>query len=221
VSIDLFASILKGGLIRPYNLEDAHKIAQLVYTAEFQASLDSVKTWFDANPDSFIHLIKNKRTIGSVIALPLRSDFMGSIASGALIDTKLPKQAIVKYNVGGDNSLYLCSLIIHPSHRHGINLKRLYDALVDHLIVLAQREVFFKEIYADAVTPMGKRLCEFLGGKPVIHTAHRSTIYHIETYPPTFTGSGAKIKELKSLYKASIERKERLKRRYVNPFSKS
>ena len=182
----IFRVIDKHQMTREHLL-GATEIGRLSYPEEYHSNHENLWLWHETNKDVFtlVEDPDSKRVIGCLTVLPLHDEAYTRVRSGAIIDTELLPKDIRTFEAPGFYRLYVASLIVHPTyHRTGV-FKLLYQSYIEKLLDLAEQELFVTELVADAVTPYGSRMAEWLGMTEVGKSRHNSTIYAIELLPPT------------------------------------
>ena len=72
--------------------------------------------------------------------------------------------------------LYISSVALHPKYHNSGAFKLLYDALILLIIELFKREIYFSKVIADAVSPIGEKLCKYIGMVKCEDSKHQSKI---------------------------------------------
>jgi hypothetical protein len=180
----------------------AIKIDEAVYGIEFQSIYDMCIKWWKRNPDIYV-MIEDTDTqtiIGYINAMPLEDDYYCLIKSGEIIDTTIPVEAICTYDFPDTYKLYFSSIAIHPNYHNTSAFKFLYDAFLMHTLKLFDREIYFSTILADAVSPVGKKMCKWIGLNKLYISRHESEIYEGSLLPPTIKTTTEMSKRLVEKY---------------------
>lgn len=187
-----------GKNVTPEMVKQAVEIDHLVYPAKYQASLDLCMQWYKRNPEIYIMAkdVTTNQIVGYINAMPLSSREYNILKQGEIIDNIIENEAIELYDLPDCYSLYFSSVAIAPEYHNTSLLKSLYDAFYIKLIELSNREIFFTEILADAVSPQGEKLCKYIGMRLLCRSNHNTNIYTVCLLPPNlrvYTNMGKKI----------------------------
>lgn len=169
-------------------LLDLYEIEKLVLPPEVIASLDTDRKWFQHNLLTIIAIrdTVTGKLVGFFNTLPVNDFLYKEISSGDFDDTKFEIKDICQYNTRGIYNLYLCSFCIHPAYKATSTFVIIYRAFIDFLIKLAtERGIYFGKLIADAVTPDGVKLCEYIGMKEIVTSTHNLSVYEISLIPAT------------------------------------
>lgn len=198
---------LSGSSVTPDMVRQGTAIDSLVYPSDLRATQQVCLAWLDRNPDIYTILLdrSTNRVVGYINAMPLEEEYYRSIESGACLDVDFPPRAIRRYELPDFYLLYFCSIALHPSYHTTAAFKALYDAFIDKMLCLAEQEICFSEVLADAVSDEGVRLCRYAGMKEVRSTKHGSTIYKVTLLPPALRVTTSKGKSLVQFYQRKYE----------------
>lgn len=201
-------TVLTGPELKLMNINDSILLERGIYPEAYRVEFDLVKSWFEKNNEIYIHLVRGGKTVGFIASFPLRPDILQKVSAGALIDSKLTAAHIMQYQSNTVyEGLYIASLVIQKDLRSAVNLKKLYDAFMAHLVELAGRGIFFKKIYADAATDIGERMCKLFSGEVVATTPQGTKIYAINMNPPKIKSAGDKGAQVVRAYTDFFEKR--------------
>ncbi len=170
------------------DLLDLYEIEKLVLPPEVIASFETDKKWFQHNPSTIIAVrdTETGKLVGFFNTLPINDFLYKEISSGDFDDTKFETKDICQYNAQGIYNLYLCSFCIHPAYKVTSTFVIIYRAFIDFLIKLAtERGIYFGKLIADAATPDGVKLCEYVGMQKIATSTHNSSVYEVSLIPVT------------------------------------
>lgn len=188
-------------------VDQACALDALVYRDELRGVPEVCRSWLRWNPEIYTMLIDPgvDQVVGYLNAMPLEDEAYRAIERGTGLDVAIPTEWIRKYELPDFYRLYFCSIVVHPSYQATTAFKALYDAFIDHLISLAEREIFFTEILADGVTRAGMRACEYVGMRRVRETDHDSVIFKVTLLPPALRITSTRAKSLSTYYASKYE----------------
>ncbi len=201
--------VVEGKEITVQDIEEALLLDKMVYDEEYYVTLDRCLEWFKRNNEIY-SMLKDKAT-GKIVAYinvsPVSDEYYELIKSGAFIDTYLPPQAIIAYDMPSLYNIYFSSVVLHPEYQNTGAFKPLFDAVVNKFIRLGESDIFMKRMVADAVTEKGEKFCLLFGMKKISNSQHNSTIYEVNLMPPQFRVSS---KSTSLLYKYYTEKAQEL-----------
>lgn len=183
-------------------VNQAIEIDKAVYKEHYQGISDMCKMWWHKNPEIYV-MIEDKsifKIIGYINAMPLTDECYDTIISGNTVDVTLSVDNINSYDFPDIYKLYFASIAIHPDYHNTSAFKLLYDSFITHMLRLADREIYFSEVAADAVTETGTKMCQYLGMSKLLDSNHESTIYTLQFIPPKLRATTAKSRQLVSKY---------------------
>lgn len=185
------------------DIEQAIELDKIVYDEEYFVSLDQCLEWNEVNNQIYtmIKEVNSNSVIAYVNISPVTDEYYEKIKSGEFIDTYLPAEAIMSYDMPSVYNIYFSSIVIHPNYQNTRVFKMLYDAIIEKIIKLGENDMYIKRMVADAVSDKGMKFCQLFGMEKVKNSHHNSTIYEVEMIPPHFRVSSRATKELYSFYK--------------------
>lgn len=194
--------IINGVDVSIDDIEQAIELDKIVYDEEYFVSLDQCLEWNEVNNQIYtmIKKVDSDSVIAYVNISPVTDEYYEKIKSGEFIDTYLPAEAIMSYDMPSVYNIYFSSIVIHPDYQNTRVFKMLYDALIDKIIKLGENDMYIKRMVADAVSDKGMKFCQLFGMEKVKNSHHNSTIYEVEMIPPRFRVSSRATKELYSFY---------------------
>ena len=175
-----------GNEITPEMITSAIEIDNNVYSPEYRGNADICIKWYNQNPDIYLMVYDNinKKIVGYINAMPISETIYRQLKNGDMIDVNIDPEDILTYHCPDCYYLYISSVAVLPEYRSLHVLYILLNAFFDKIIYLSNYEIFFKEVIADAVSLEGKKLCEYIGMKPIRSSSHNSTIYSVSLLPP-------------------------------------
>ncbi|MCJ7481759.1 MAG: DUF4145 domain-containing protein [Thermodesulfovibrionales bacterium] len=199
--------VLTGKQVSPAMIDQALAIDAMVYPEQLRGIQSICYSWLDRNPEIYTLLIDPsvEKVIGYINAMPLEPEYYKIVESGKRLDVDFPAKAIRLYDLPDFYFLYFCSIAIDPSYHSTTAFKALYNAFIDKLLDLAQREFYITEILADAVTEEGNRLCQYAGMRSLGETSHNSQIFKATLLPPSLRVTSLKAKKLTIFYQKKYE----------------
>lgn len=191
-----------GQNVTPGMIYQAVGIDSHVYADEFQGVYETCINWWKKNPAIYIMLedVETKRIVGYINAMPLTDEYYQFIRSGATIDTDIPCEMIETYDFPDTYKLYFSSIAIDPEYHNTSAFKALFDGFMIHIMQLYEREIYFSSIVADAVSPIGEKLCKYIGLQYLEASNHGSKIYEGSLIPPTIRPTTMLCKRLIAAY---------------------
>jgi GNAT superfamily N-acetyltransferase len=199
--------IIDGKSVTDEDIAQALQLDRLVYTEEYYVTLERCISWFRRNNQIYT-MLKDTAT-GKIIAYvnvsPITDEYYDRIRNGDFVDTYLPPEAIIEYDMPCLYNLYFSSIVIHPDFQNTGSFKPLFDALVNKFIKLGENEVFLRRMIADAVTDKGLKFCELFGMKKIHPSNHQSTIFEVQLIPPEFKVTSKATDILYRFYKQKAE----------------
>jgi len=182
------------------DIEQAIELDKIVYDEEYFVSLDQCLEWNEVNNQIYtmIKEVNSNSVIAYVNISPVTDEYYEKIKSGEFIDTYLPAEAIMSYDMPSVYNIYFSSIVIHPNYQNTRVFKMLYDAIIEKIIKLGENDMYIKRMVADAVSDKGMKFCQLFGMEKVKNSHHNSTIYEVEMIPPHFRVSSRAPKELYS-----------------------
>jgi hypothetical protein len=118
---------------------------------------------FTEHPDTWRLLIDGpENIIGYWHFVPLFDEEYQLAKQGVLLDGDITSDKLSYFEVPGFYNIYFVSISILPSYRGARNFRLLLDSLFERFTELAQRDIYFKEVCANAFTDVGVSLCKTL-----------------------------------------------------------
>lgn len=195
--------VISGKEVTRTDIEQAMALDDIVYAPIFR--VDNVEVclkWFKANPDIYVMVrdISADKIIAYVNTAPVADEYFEQLKSGSIIDSTIPAEMILSYDMPGPYNLYVTSIVIHPDYQNTEVFMMIFNALIKKFIALGEHEVYIERMLADAVTDSGNKFCRLFGMKKVKNTAHNSTLYEVSMIPPEFRVLSKSTKELYDCY---------------------
>lgn len=185
-------------------IAQAVEIDKQVYNDDFQGILETCLGWWKKNPEIYVMLedTETRKIVGYINAMALDEAYCEEIISGTIVDTTIPIEYINNYDFPDVYKLYFASIAIHPDYHNTSAFKLLYDAFLLHIMRLADREIYFSEVLADAVSDSGEKLCKYIGMQQLKESSHGSKIYTTSLLPPKIRITTKVSRQLTEKYEA-------------------
>jgi GNAT superfamily N-acetyltransferase len=142
-------------------------------------SPELVMSWFHANPNIYTILkdIDSGEVVGYINAMPIRDDFASTIRSGTFDESSIDGAALLRYGAPPSYHLYICSVAVRPSYRSGAALLSLLREFARRTNARLRAGDQLQNIYVDAVTDAGGKMCLDFDMQPVATTSRGSVVY--------------------------------------------
>lgn len=191
-----------GRKVTPDMIYQAVGIDHCVYSNEFQGVYETCINWSNKNPDIYVMIEDciTKKIVGYINAMPLSNEYYHRIRSGETIDIDIPCEEIETYDFPDTYKLYFSSIAILPEYHNTSAFKALLDGFLIHVLRLYEREIYFSSILADAVTPTGEKLCNYMGLRHIVDSYHDSKIFEGALMPPSIRPTTILCKRLIAAY---------------------
>ena len=200
--------LVSGISVTETDLREALRLDKIVYDKfdEGQFNIEKCLAWYSINPDIYFILkdLELDTVVGYVNLVPIEISCYNKIASGSIWDTAIEDSNVLPYNHPGLYHLYFTSIAVNPLYRNMSTFLNLIDAVASKLTDLSKREIYFKAMIADAVTPVGEKICRIFGMNLIKKTNHDSRVYEISFIPPSFRRSSASLNSLAEIYEQLI-----------------
>lgn len=195
-------TIIEGKQVTADDIEQARQLDRLVYDEEYFVSLQQCLQWYGRNRQIYTMLRDNQS--GNIIAYvnlsPVTAEYYEKIRSGNFVDTFLPAEAIVDYDLPDIYDLYFSSIVVHPDYQNLGLLLTLFNAIAKKFLNLGKEGILIRRMVADAVSERGVKFCKLFGMTCLKGSSHDSQIYEAELLPPNFRVSSKPTRELYSFY---------------------
>lgn len=159
------------------NILQALQLDRISYPEQYQLSESTCIQYYKTNQNIYITAQKNNVTVGYINFSPITYKMFYEIKSGNTIDTVITADDIVPYQ---NNSLlygYFSSIVVSPEYRGQGVARKLTEVLMQYLYSLAvERNIYFQEIVADAISTGGTQVLKDLGFDSVMNSSHESNI---------------------------------------------
>lgn len=195
-------SVHTGKEITVEMISEAIELDHMVYPAEYWADLDTCLKWRDRNADIYIMVKDNTsgHIVGYLNIMPVYQETFEKMMSGDVIDVSLIADDLAMYDLPDCMYLYISSAVTHPAYRHSAVLRYLLDAFYSKLIKLSEDGIYFKEMFADAVSPEGEKLCRYAGMQQRLLSEHGSKLFSVLLLPPKIRPTTQIARKLFSIY---------------------
>ncbi len=118
---------------------------------------------------------------GSVVGywhfVPLHPDDYAKAKAGLLLDSEIRADRLEFFEPPVFYNMYFVQVCLDARHRTLDNIRLLFGSTFTVLEELAMKEVFVREITANAYTQVGEGLCRSFGMKPLCRHVDRGRIY--------------------------------------------
>lgn len=200
---DFVYKVYWGNDVTSRMISEAVNIDELVYDKSYRGDYTNCIRWWKRNKYIYVMLedIRYHKIIGYINAMPITSKLYDTIKKGEIIDIAINEGDIETYDLPDTYNLYISSVVLHPDYHNTGAFKILYDALMLLLINLFKHEIYFSNILADAVSPIGEKLCKYIGMIQCNDSKHLTKIYEGSLLPSNLRPTTKLCKELFSLYK--------------------
>ena len=178
-----------------------------IYPPEYRVDLDRVLTWFRHNPDIYT-LVRDDSThriIGYINAMPLKEKMFEQLAVGETIDVEMEVDMIRKYDLPDFYRLYIASIAVDDAYHGQHPFQVLMEGYLEKLILLSRHDIYISEVLADAVSPMGEKVAQWMGLPEQRATTHQSKIFRAMLMPPSLRVTTNKGKQLVAYYREKYE----------------
>lgn len=177
-------------------------IDKLVYNDSYIGDYQKCVGWWKKNRFIYVMIedVRMKKIIGYINAMPIDDVLYDKIKNGEIIDVTIDEENIETYDLPDTYNLYISSVALHPSYHNTGAFKFLYDALMMLITELFEREIYFSRILADAVSPIGERLCKYIGMSKCKESEHHSKIYEGYLIPNNLRSTTKLSKNVFGLY---------------------
>ena len=198
--------LIAGIEVTESDLREALALDHLVYHIDDNVhfTIDKCIAWHSINPDIYFMLkdtVKNS-VIGYVNLVPITQDCYEKILTGEIWDNEIVEDFVLPYDFPGIYYLNFTSIVVHPAYRNSSAVLQFVNSIVNKLIELSNREIYFQAMIADAVTPEGEKLCKLFGMQLATESKHDSKIYSVSLLPPRFKKSSRAIARLFETYES-------------------
>lgn len=172
-------TILAGNQIDRQKISEAIQLDRISYDDVYQLQVDTCISYFEQNNDIYIMAVDNKSggVIGYINFSPVKESVFAEMISGCVIDTVITSKDVLPYQNEGMYWGYFSSIVVHPAFRQqGVATQMLHywSDLIFRLAV--ERNIYFKEIVADAVSGVGVLLLSEIGFSFARSSLHDSKI---------------------------------------------
>lgn len=199
--------IITGNKIDRNKIFEALELDRLSYGDVYQLKLETCLGYFEKNNDIYIMAIDkvSKKVIGYINYSPINNSTFNKLISGSFIDTIITENDVLPYIDNKFYNGYFSSIVVHPDFRHrGVATQMLecWSKLVRNLA--ERRNIYFKEIVADAVTDAGVQLLTKIGFSLTKNSTHDSKIMTLNLFSKDTikTSFNSKILEVYERYES-------------------
>ena len=199
--------VIEGQQVGVEDINQALNLDKIVYQDDYIISIEKCIAWYQRNSQIYT-MLKDTLTnqiIAYINVSPISDEYYERIKDGDFVDTLLPPEAIMQYDLPYFYSIYFSSIVIHPDYQNTGVLKPLFDALVEKFIRLGNNDILMKRLIADAVTEKGVKVCELFGMEKIKSSKHHSQIYETQFLPPKFRVTSKATNELYKFYEQKAE----------------
>lgn len=203
---DSLYKVYFGNEIKEEMIYQAVEIDKLVYNDSYIGDYYKCINWWKKNKFIYVMIqdIRTKKIIGYINSMPIDNILYNKIKNGEIIDVMIGEEDIETYDLPDIYNLYISSVALHPSYHNTGAFKFLYDALMKLITELFKREIYFSRILADAVSPIGEKLCKYIGMNKCKESKHQSKIYEGMLIPNNLRSTTRLSKNIFELYETLI-----------------
>jgi len=135
-------------------------------TADNEGHAEQWAPVFMEHPDTWRLLIDGiENIVGYWHFVPLFDSEYELAKAGRLLDGDITSDKLSYFEVPGFYNIYFVSISLLPNYRGVRHFRLLLDSLFEQFVELASRNIYFKEVCANAFTHSGESLCKTLGMK--------------------------------------------------------
>ena len=171
--------ILEGNKIDHKMISGAIQLDRISYEDMYQLSEDTCFDYYEKNQDIYIMAVDDEsgQVVGYINFSPVKSAIYEQLKSGNVIDTVITGEDVLPYQDGTHYLGYFSSIVVHPEYRqHGVATQMLI-CWADFVCRMAKnRNIYFNEIVADAISDVGAHLLSEIGFSLVKASKHESKI---------------------------------------------
>lgn len=203
-------TIVLGKDVTKKDIEEALDLDRRFYDLkeEDMFTLEKCIKWFNINPHIYTMLRDNRtnKIVAYINAAPVTDECYEDIKAGKYADAKIDDDDIESFEIAGFYNLYFASVVVDLEYKNLFLLQMVYNAFIDNLLKLLDKDFIITRIIADAVSKKGKKFCEIFGlNKVISKTGHNSTIYEAILFPPQIKVTSKKAKQVYDSYKKKGE----------------
>lgn len=166
----MYLQLVLGKDVTEKDIEQAVYLDQLSYDESYRGKLDDCIAWSKSNPNIYLMIrdLDTNHIIAYVNIMPVTNECYNKIKSGNFIDIEITPQMILQQS----ENIYISSVVIDPFYRCYYVCKFLLDAIENKLTSMK-----IKRILADAITPIGEKVCKHINMVKILDSKHNSVIY--------------------------------------------
>lgn len=200
-------TVLSGTQITRAHIDCGLQIDKEVYPEMYWGTREICYAWLDRNPDIYTLLLdlETSKIVGVINAMPIDDETFLQIKRGKMNDLEICPENIRTFDLPDFYKMYFASIALLPAYEGTNAFRLLYNAFLEKLLRLAQRDMVISELVADAITAKGVKLCEYVGMVKVTESDHGSSIYAASLLPPTLRATTISGKKLQNYYRTKFE----------------
>ena len=196
--------LISGVEVTEKDLKEALLLDSIVYDEidDGHFTIEKCLAWHSINPDIYFMLKDEKidAVVGYVNVAPVTEDCYNRIATGKIWDNTIDENSILSYDFPGLYHLNFTSIAVNPIYRNHGAVLQLMEAVINKLIELSQKGIYFKAMIADAVSPAGEKICRMVGMDVLTESNRGTKIYYVPFIPPKFKRTSKYLKTLAEAY---------------------
>lgn len=189
---------------RLQNEDELRQLAALdkiIYSQDYWVSDPIGRKWYNKNSKlwTVAKEIGSQTIIGYVGAFPLSKEIFEKTVLPSYDEISIEPDDIEVYDIPGIYYVYLNSIVVSPAYQKISSVyKKILDGFIDFLIELAEDDIFFAEVSARAVSPIGEKICRSLNMVSVARGENINT-FRAKMLPPSLriiSKSGVRLLQL-------------------------
>lgn len=155
-------------------IKKAIDLDKMVYASVDVGDIERCMSWAAKEPQIYTFLWLNKKLVGYINCFPLYVSTYKKILSGKLRDFQVGAEDIKPFKKG-DNKCFFNSIVIHPKHRDGEAILKLWEGFMTKVNNLQSQGITISSVVADCVSIDGikymvnnfksRYVCNSAGGK--------------------------------------------------------
>lgn len=156
---------------------------RISYDEEYFLDAETCFAYYEKNPNIYIMAVDDstRSVVGYINFSPVNKEMYDALISGQVIDTAIRPDDISTYRDHNEYYGYMSSIVVRPDKRkHGIATEML-EILRTFICKLAiERDIYFLEIVADAVSDVGNYILSKMGFSLVGSSGHDTRIMRMK-----------------------------------------
>ena len=159
-------------------IKQAIDLDKLVYENSTDVGdVDKCKSWIKKNNQIYTFLLNNDTLIGYINFMPVTDDCYNKFKQGIIKDYEISSKDIVDFSKTNPNKCIFISIVIHPNHQKGLEIRKLLKAFLNKLNILKESNIKISHIVAECVSSIGEKAAVKLLKANLITESPNSKIY--------------------------------------------